>query len=68
MVDEATLYATASPCWNCFKVIANAGVVRVVYGEFYRDQRTLDVAAKLGIQMNHVPLLSRDQLVSTIEM
>ena len=25
-VDGAELYTTASPCWNCFKLIANAGI------------------------------------------
>ena len=36
-IDGATLYTTASPCWPCFKLVANAGCVRIVYGEFYRD-------------------------------
>ena len=39
MIDGATIYVTASPCWNCFKQIANAGIRRIVYGEFYRDDR-----------------------------
>ena len=25
-IDGAAIYVTASPCWNCFKMIANAGV------------------------------------------
>ncbi len=25
MIDGATIYVTASPCWNCFKQIANVG-------------------------------------------
>lgn len=50
-VDQAGIYVTASPCWSCFKSIANAGLVRVVYGEFYRDQRIFDVAQTLGIEL-----------------
>jgi len=50
-VDQASIYVTASPCWSCFKSIANAGLVRVVYGEFYRDQRIFDVAQTLGIEL-----------------
>jgi len=50
-IDGASIYVTASPCWNCFKMIANAGVVRIGYGEFYRDQRIFDVATKLGIEL-----------------
>jgi len=50
-VDGAELYTTASPCWNCFKLIANAGIQRIVYGEFYRDDRIFDVARRLGIAL-----------------
>src|SRR6266446_8790401 len=51
MIDGATVYVTASPCWNCFKQIANAGVRRIVYGEFYRDERIFTVAQRLGIEL-----------------
>lgn len=50
-IDGATMYTSASPCWSCFKLIANAGCVRVVYGEFYRDQRIFQFAMQLGIEL-----------------
>ncbi len=50
-IDGATIYTTASPCWPCFKLIANAGLKRVCYGEFYRDERIFDVARKVGIDL-----------------
>lgn len=50
-IDHATIYTTASPCWPCFKLIANSGCKRIVYGEFYRDNRIFDYAAKLGIEL-----------------
>jgi len=50
-VDGATIYTTASPCWPCFKLIANTGCNRIVYGEFYRDMRIFEFAAKLGIEL-----------------
>src|ERR1051326_6426957 len=56
MIEGATNYVTASPCWNCFKQLANSGVTRIVYGEFYRDQRIFDVAKQIGIELVHVPL------------
>jgi deoxycytidylate deaminase len=31
-IDGATNYVTASPCWSCFKQLANAGIVRICYG------------------------------------
>ena len=54
MLDGGECYVTASPCWNCFKMLANAGIGRIVYGEFYRDKRVFDVAAQLGIVMEEV--------------
>ena len=50
-IDGADLYTTASPCWPCFKLVANAGIQRVVYAEFYRDDRIFDVARRLGIAL-----------------
>ena len=34
-IDSAELYTTASPCWSCFKLIANAGIRKIFYGEFH---------------------------------
>ena len=50
-IDGASLYTTASPCWPCFKLIANSGCVRIVYGEFYRDPRIFEVAAQLKLEL-----------------
>ena len=50
-IDGAEIYTTASPCWNCFKLIANAGLTAVYYGEFYRDRRSVEVAEQLGIAL-----------------
>jgi len=50
-IEGGTVYVTASPCWGCFKMIANAGLVRIVYGEFYRDQRIFEFAQRLGIEL-----------------
>jgi dCMP deaminase len=48
-IEGADLYVTASPCWSCFKAIANAGVTRIIFGEFYRDERIFEAASALGI-------------------
>lgn len=55
-IDGADIYVTASPCWNCFKQVANAGIKRICYNEFYRDERIFGVAEKLGIELVHIPL------------
>ena len=54
MIDGGTLYVTASPCWSCFKQIVNSGLKRIVYGEFYRDDRIFNVAQTLGIELVHL--------------
>jgi dCMP deaminase len=54
-IAEGELYTTASPCWNCFKLIATAGVRRIYYGEFYRDPRSLEIAGAAGIELIALP-------------
>ena len=56
VIDGATCYVTASPCWNCFKQLANAGVERIVFGEFYRDERIFAIAKQIGVELVHVGL------------
>ena len=53
-LEGAEIYVTASPCFDCFKLIANAGIRTIYYGEFYRDERVLAFAEELGIAMNHL--------------
>ncbi len=55
-IDGADVYVTASPCWDCFKLIANAGIGRVLYGEFYRDERIAEFALEAGIELVHLGL------------
>ena len=54
MIDGAEVYITASPCWICFKMLANTGIKKIYYGEFYRDDKIFDVAKKLGIDLIHI--------------
>ena len=54
-IAEGELYTTASPCWNCFKLIATAGVRRIYYGEFYRDPRSLEIAGAAGVELIALP-------------
>ena len=50
-IAGAEIYTTASPCWPCFKLIANAGLSRIYYGEFYRDERSVGIAKEAGIEL-----------------
>jgi dCMP deaminase len=50
-IAGASIYVTASPCWNCFKLIANSGIKEIYFGEFYRDERIFEVARTIGIRL-----------------
>ena len=51
MIDRAEIYISASPCFNCFKLIANSGIAKIYFMEFYRDQRIIEIAKKLNIEL-----------------
>jgi dCMP deaminase len=53
-VDGADIYITASPCWNCFKIVTNAGIKNIYYGEFYRDDRIFDAAKQLKMLVSQI--------------
>lgn len=55
-LEGGHIYVTASPCFGCFKLIANAGLGRIVFGEFYRDERIFSLSEKLGITLQHLAL------------
>ena len=50
-INNSAIYVTASPCYNCFKLIANAGIKTIYYGEFYREDRILEHAKEAGIEL-----------------
>ena len=49
--DGATLYVTASPCIECAKLIIQAGIKRVIYGEHYRLTDGIDLLKRAGIEV-----------------
>ena len=49
--DCATLYVTASPCIECAKLIIQAGIKRVVYGEKYRLEDGINLLKRAGIDV-----------------
>ena len=46
----ATLYVTTSPCIECAKLIIQAGIKRVVFGEVYRLTDGVDLLKRAGIE------------------
>lgn len=53
----ATLYVTLSPCKDCSKLILQAGIVRVVYYEEYKDRSGLDFLIKGGVELMQISSL-----------
>ena len=49
--EGATIYITASPCIECSKLIIQAGIKRVVYGEKYRLQDGIELLQRAGIEV-----------------
>lgn len=50
----STLYSTLSPCWECSKLIIQAGIVRVVYTERYKDVDGITLLKRANIEVNHI--------------
>ncbi|ADC65525.1 CMP/dCMP deaminase zinc-binding protein [Ferroglobus placidus DSM 10642] len=55
-IKGATLYTTHQPCIMCAKMIINAGIVRVVYGKRYADERGLEFLKEAGIKIDYLPV------------
>jgi deoxycytidylate deaminase len=49
--DGCTLYITHSPCKECAKLIVQAGIVRVVYSNLYRDSSGLDFLKSAKVEV-----------------
>ena len=51
----ATLYITLSPCRECAKLIHQAGIVRVVYANAYKDSSGLEFLNQAGVEIVALP-------------
>lgn len=52
--EDATLYVTASPCIECSKLIIQAGIRRVVYGEKYRLDDGIKLLNRAGVETEFI--------------
>jgi len=52
--DGAELYTTTCPCFDCAKLIIQAGISKVYYCEDYRDMSGVDLLHKAGIEVECV--------------
>lgn len=49
--EGATLYVTSSPCLECSKLIIQAGIVRVVFSEYYHMNDGVELLNRAGIEV-----------------
>ncbi|MDY5625835.1 MAG: deaminase [Eubacteriales bacterium] len=45
------MYCTHQPCVICAKMIVNSGISRVVYGEGYPDEFSLEIFKEAGVEL-----------------
>ena len=55
-IEGASIYLTNSPCYDCFKIMVNAGIKEVIYGNFYMSRyeasgAVLTLAKKAGVKI-----------------
>ena len=50
-IKGSEIYVTASPCYDCFILIVNAGILKIFYLEFYRDERILRYAKDSKVEL-----------------
>ena len=54
--EGSTIYITASPCIECAKLIIQAGIKRVGYGEKYRLTDGIELLERAGIEVIYLGL------------
>mgnify|MGYP000270455056 CR=1 FL=1 len=52
--DGAELYTTTCPCFDCAKLIIQAGISQVYYTEDYRDMSGVELLKKANIKVEHL--------------
>jgi dCMP deaminase len=50
----STLYLTLSPCKECSKLILQAGIIRVVYKDRYKDDSGIKFLESTNIEVNQI--------------
>ncbi|NCA74186.1 MAG: cytidine deaminase [Gammaproteobacteria bacterium] len=54
-VKDASIYTTTYPCSMCAKIIINAGIIEIVYGEGYPDDLSKELLGESGITVRRYP-------------
>lgn len=57
----STLYVTLSPCYECAKMIIQAGISRVVYCDTYRDTEGLQLLRRAKVSLCKIHNIQKDE-------
>jgi dCMP deaminase len=52
--EGAVMFITHSPCMECSKLMYQAGIIKIYYGENYRDSAGLDFLKKCNIAVEQL--------------
>ena len=50
-LEDSTIYVTHSPCFNCFKLCAGAGISKIVFNKLYEDKLVMQFAKEANIEL-----------------
>ena len=54
--EDSTLYVTLSPCYDCAKLIIQAGIKRIVYSETYRNTESFKLFEQAGVELIQIKI------------
>lgn len=54
-LEACEVYCTMSPCYNCAKLLANAGIINLAYAQKYRNIDGLELLDQLGVKTHYAP-------------
>lgn len=54
--EGATLYVTLSPCFECAKLIIQAGIKKIVYSEKYRNTDSFELFQQAGVRVKQIEI------------
>ena len=64
--DGATIYCTHSPCWECAKLLLQAGIKRIVYSHCY-DEASVLFLKERGLELECIKPSDRVSEAESIE-
>lgn len=50
-IDGADIYITHAPCWNCFKMLAQAGIKSITHAEKEDSGRVIETARQVSVDI-----------------